>query len=272
MSDFIYPFDIWPQQIVQASVPANRNALRSQILNSKVLSDTLSVQPEIPTEGDLYIIPAGASGSAWSTYLEDDLAIFVDGSWYAFSPNPGIKLVVNNGEKIYTDQGWVDFSGGSGASDFTDLSDVPGSYSGNAGKILSVKSDESGLEFINNSNVDSSIVNLKAEFFTNTDFISTGNTLLVPFNCEILGWYISCETNSSASFDIRKGNFSSDISSFVSITNSDFPTITSQKRNQSANVDLWNTTINAGEMIYFVLQSSSSELKQITIYLRVEKT
>lgn len=35
-----------------------------------------------------------------------------------------------------------------GASDFTDLGDVPNSYSGGSGKIVAVKSDESGLEFV----------------------------------------------------------------------------------------------------------------------------
>src|SRR6478735_366820 len=38
-------------------------------------------------------------------------------------------------------------SGGGGASAFTDLTDVPNSYSGQSNKVVSVKSDESGLEF-----------------------------------------------------------------------------------------------------------------------------
>lgn len=37
--------------------------------------------------------------------------------------------------------------GGSGASDFTDLTDVPASYSGAASKVVTVKSAEDGLEF-----------------------------------------------------------------------------------------------------------------------------
>ena len=43
---------------------------------------------------------------------------------------------------------WVERAGGGGgATDFTDLGDVPASYSGQANKVVSVKADESGLEF-----------------------------------------------------------------------------------------------------------------------------
>lgn len=117
MSDFILPFDVWPQQIVQASVPANRNALRSEILGSRVISDSLTVQPSIPTDGDVYIIPSGATGSAWSAYDVDDLAIFREGTWYAFAPVPGVRLVVGSIEKIYEgSSGWQVFSAGGGGS------------------------------------------------------------------------------------------------------------------------------------------------------------
>lgn len=117
MSDFILPFDVWPQQIVQASVPANRNALRSEILGSRVISDVVTVQPSIPTDGDVYIIPPGATGAAWSTYDVDDLAIFREGTWYAFAPVPGIRLVVGSSEKIYDGSaGWQVFGGGGGAA------------------------------------------------------------------------------------------------------------------------------------------------------------
>lgn len=117
MSDFILPFDVWPQQIVQASVPANRNALRSEILGSRVISDSVTIQPSIPTDGDVYIIPSGATGSAWSAYDVDDLAIFREGTWYAFAPVPGVRLVVGSIEKIYEgSSGWQVFSAGGGGS------------------------------------------------------------------------------------------------------------------------------------------------------------
>lgn len=42
-------------------------------------------------------------------------------------------------------------SGGGGATTFIDLTDVPSSYTGKANKIVSVKADETGLEFITNT-------------------------------------------------------------------------------------------------------------------------
>lgn len=43
---------------------------------------------------------------------------------------------------------WAAESGGGGATDFTDLGDVPSSYSGHGGKVVAVTSGEDGLEFI----------------------------------------------------------------------------------------------------------------------------
>ena len=43
--------------------------------------------------------------------------------------------------------GWVATSGGSGATAFTGLTDVPSSYSGQAGKAVRVNSGANGLEF-----------------------------------------------------------------------------------------------------------------------------
>lgn len=43
---------------------------------------------------------------------------------------------------------WQAIGGGGGATDFTDLEDVPSSYVGQGGKVVAVKADVSGLEFI----------------------------------------------------------------------------------------------------------------------------
>lgn len=56
---------------------------------------------------------------------------------------PGANTFLKYDGANYT---WA--AGGGGASAFTDLTDVPASYTGEAGKIVAVKGDESGLEFI----------------------------------------------------------------------------------------------------------------------------
>lgn len=60
------------------------------------------------------------------------------------------NMASNSATKVPTQQSvkaYVDASGG-GASDFTDLGDVPASYTGQGNKIVSVKADETGLEFV----------------------------------------------------------------------------------------------------------------------------
>jgi hypothetical protein len=56
------------------------------------------------------------------------------------------KFKIGNGVTAWNALSYWGSAGG-GAADFTDLGDVPASYSGQAGKFVKVKSDESGLEF-----------------------------------------------------------------------------------------------------------------------------
>lgn len=64
-------------------------------------------------------------------------------SGYGFRDNGGTIQWKNSGGS------WQDIgTGGGGASAFTDLTDVPSSYSGQAGKVVAVKATEDGLEFI----------------------------------------------------------------------------------------------------------------------------
>jgi hypothetical protein len=46
---------------------------------------------------------------------------------------------------------WISFGSGSGAAAFVDLTDVPASYTGASGKLVKVKADETGLEFVSPS-------------------------------------------------------------------------------------------------------------------------
>jgi len=145
MSQPIIPFDVWPQQIVQASVPANSNSLRNMMLASKALSLTVSEQPASPAEGDMYILPANPTGSAWSNFEVDDLALFAWGSWFAFAPVPGVRVPV--GDLLYIfdgSSGWQSFSEtgvtwGSIAGDIADQTDLNEALSG---KISSVQAGD----------------------------------------------------------------------------------------------------------------------------------
>lgn len=48
----------------------------------------------------------------------------------------------------YDGSNWVNQNAGAGVTSFTDLDDVPTSYTGNAGKLVAVNSGETALEFV----------------------------------------------------------------------------------------------------------------------------
>lgn len=115
MSTPILPFARWLSGTNQNSIPANDNALRCEVLSRLVISATTPAQPASPAQGDLYIIPAGATGAQWATFDEDDLAIFYSGSWYAFAPVDGVVVNLAGSQSQWTTGGgWASLGGGGG--------------------------------------------------------------------------------------------------------------------------------------------------------------
>lgn len=124
MSEPFLPAAPWPTQITQAATPANENALRLQILASLVISKATTAQPGTPADGDVYIIPAGATGTDWATFAEHDVAIYREiggvGAWYAFTPHQGLVLnVAGTLEAFDTGTGWAAIAGGGTAAGTT---------------------------------------------------------------------------------------------------------------------------------------------------------
>lgn len=126
MSTPILPFAVWASGTNQNSVPANDNSLRSQILNGLVIDDATAAQPGAPTAGDIYIIPAAATGAQWATFDEDDLVIFDAGNWYAFAPVEGVVVNFDGAQKQWTSvSGWQAFSaGGAMTNPMTTAADI----------------------------------------------------------------------------------------------------------------------------------------------------
>ena len=59
------------------------------LVQARVLDRTLGIEPAAPAGGDAYILPAGASGTAWADFAEQEIAVFQDGAWQALSPQTG---------------------------------------------------------------------------------------------------------------------------------------------------------------------------------------
>lgn len=108
MSDPILPLAVWQSGTNENSLPANDNSLRLEALSRVVISLSTTAQPASPADGDVYIVPAGATGDQWATFDEDDITIFKSGTWLAWSPVDGV--VVNVDGDLYGYQagsGWV---------------------------------------------------------------------------------------------------------------------------------------------------------------------
>ena len=116
MSTPILPFSVWAPGTTQASIPANDNALRSEILAGRVISKTTTAQPASPADGAIYIIPSGATGAQWADFDEGDLAIYRGGTWYAYAPVAGLVVNMLGTLQQWDGAAWDDLGGSSGGA------------------------------------------------------------------------------------------------------------------------------------------------------------
>lgn len=119
MSDPITPLRRWPEGILQASVPANDNALRNEALSRSCRGVSNNVAS--PEDGEVYIVGDTPTGS-FATFDPDDIALVrvTNGvpSWYAWAPADGVRLTMEDGSrKVYvgdSTSAWVDEASGGG--------------------------------------------------------------------------------------------------------------------------------------------------------------
>lgn len=130
MSEAITPLDQWPAGIQQASVPANKNALRVQALSSRALS-VENDAPGTEYDGAVYIVGDAPAG-AFASFSEHDIALYEAGSWYAWAPVLNTALVISDKRMVFDGTEWVSDpsigGGGGGSGDVTG----PGSSTDNA--------------------------------------------------------------------------------------------------------------------------------------------
>lgn len=108
----IFPLEVWTSQITQASVPANNNSLRIEVLERAAI-DTLSAPPGSPAEGDLYVLGSTPSG-AWSTFTEHNLTIYKGGTWLEFEAFDGWVKYVDDTLKYFNGTSWQEVTAGGG--------------------------------------------------------------------------------------------------------------------------------------------------------------
>ena len=73
-----------------------------------VLSRALAVQPEDPADGEAWLLPAGATGSAWALMHAGAVAAFQDGGWVRLDPPLGaVAFVIDEARAVIrTADGW----------------------------------------------------------------------------------------------------------------------------------------------------------------------
>lgn len=115
MSTPVFPFEIWPEGILQARFAANDNALRNEVL-SRSAKSFANIAPGSPAENDVHIV-----GTTWGGFSTGDVVIYKGGTWIGFAPFAGwIKFCLAD-DKIYRYlTSWAAYSAVSGAPAVTE--------------------------------------------------------------------------------------------------------------------------------------------------------
>ena len=96
---------VMPAQ-AQKHITVNEALLRLDALTQAcVESRSLAVQPAAPGEGDVWIVPDGASGDDWSSMAAGTLAIWRDGAWTAIAPADGWQVYLRDEARTVTFDG-----------------------------------------------------------------------------------------------------------------------------------------------------------------------
>jgi hypothetical protein len=98
----------------QKHVTVNESLLRLDALAQlSVKSAATAAQPISPADGDLYLLPAGKTGAAWSGFADGALAYWRDGVWEELAPRHGWRAFVEDEDALYARLGisWSKIAG-----------------------------------------------------------------------------------------------------------------------------------------------------------------
>lgn len=95
--------------------------------------------------------------------------------------------------------------------------------------------------------------------------------LLVPYNCEVLGWDILGDTSGSIVVDVWKdtyANFPPTVGD--TITGTEKPTLSSAAKNQDVALSSWTTTLTRNDILRFNVDSATT-VTRVTLSLRIKR-
>lgn len=86
----------------QKHVTVNETLLRlDALVQLSARSATIAVQPASPSDGDLYLLPAGKTGAAWGAMADGAIAYYRDGVWEDLTPNIGWRCYAEDEAALY---------------------------------------------------------------------------------------------------------------------------------------------------------------------------
>lgn len=93
----------------QKHITVNESLLRLDALAQlSAKSASTAAQPASPTDGDIYMLPAGKTGVDWGAMANGALAYHRDGVWEELTPKAGWRCYVEDAEALYVrdSSGW----------------------------------------------------------------------------------------------------------------------------------------------------------------------
>lgn len=101
--------------------------------------------------------------------------------------------------------------------------------------------------------------------------ITTGSKgfLQIPFACTVNNWTIVADQSGSIVVDVKRATYS-DFPTTASIAGSEKPTLSSVQKNQDLNLSSWTTSIAAGDVLEFVVDSATT-VQRVTLALQVTR-
>ena len=104
--------------------------------------------------------------------------------------------------------------------------------------------------------------------------ITTGEKgfIQIPFNCTIESWTLIADQSGSIVIDIWKDTYANaPPTAGDTITASAKPTLSSAQKNTNSTLTGWTTTITAGDVLGFNVDSATT-VTRVTLILKLEKT
>lgn len=98
----------------------------------------------------------------------------------------------------------------------------------------------------------------------------TKGFIRIPYACTITGWTILADQSGSCSIGVKKSTYAG-FPTTSSIVASAPPNLSSQQNNTSTTLTGWTTTINAGDVLEFDLNSVTT-CQRITLELQLSRT